>query len=87
MSYDWEKIQEIYTELSEYLSLDSPTSETEAFDAICELLVHPDYINGDLLEIALKEAKEKLKEYKDNYEVIETEKVFTHKVKSLEYRT
>ena len=87
MSYDWEKIQEICTELNEYLLLDGPTSETEAFESICNLLVHPDYISDELLAIAVKEAEEKLKEYKDNYEITETEEVFTRKVIRLEHRT
>lgn len=85
MSYDWEEIQNVITEITEYAELDGPTSETEAIECMCGVLARPDYVDDTTLEAVLADVKNKLDYYKANAKIVKREETFTRTVTDLEW--
>ncbi len=80
MSYDWEEMQTVIEEITEYALVDGPTSETEAIECMCGLLGRPDYIEDETLAAVLADLKGKLNNYKTHASIVTREETFTRTV-------
>jgi hypothetical protein len=77
MSYDYDAIQDLQNALEVYVELDG-TEIGEACAALISLSGYPDYIGEECLTVVVKEMKEQLQNFQENYIIVEGE--YTHTV-------
>ena len=72
----YQEATRIVDELSVYLDYQNDERE-EALNALGTLVHYPDYIDDQLFDLAVKELEDALNDYRENWEMIETERQVT----------
>ena len=85
MSYDWNEIQTLLSDIQEYSEIDGPTSHTEAIECMCGVLARPDYVDEDTVAAVMKDLKLKLKYYRDHAIIVKREETVIHTVIDLDW--